>query len=264
MAPDPSRRGRLPGRAPGLALEHELARDGTRRVGGMDEVGRGALAGPVTVGVVVLHPGTRRGVPGLRDSKLLSPARRQELVPRVLAWCAAAGVGHSSPAEIDGLGLTAALRLAGHRALAAAGVAAPDVVLLDGRHDWLSPPGAPALFGDPGPGGPGPGDPPAAGEPGEGPAPEPAWAGEVVPRVRADLDCASVAAASVLAKVERDRIMSELAADWPQYGWGTNMGYGAAGHRSALAAHGPSPHHRLSWRLGPGPGPLRTDREGTA
>jgi ribonuclease HII len=203
----------------------------------MDEVGRGALAGPVTVGVVVLRPGTARGVPGLRDSKLLSPARREELVPRILAWCAASGVGHASPQEIDGLGLTAALRRAGHRALTAAGLgpAPPDVVLLDGRHDWLSRPTEPSLLDALGP---------AAGA-----ADEEAWSGRVVTRVKADLTCASVAAASVLAKVERDRIMGELAGDWPQYGWVSNKGYGAAEHRRALADRGPTPHHRLSWRL---------------
>ncbi|GGG64924.1 ribonuclease HII [Kocuria dechangensis] len=236
MAPDPRRPRTLRGAAPGLAVERELSASGAL-VAGMDEVGRGALAGPVTVGVVVLRPGTALGVPGLRDSKLLSPARREELVPRILAWCAAGGVGHASPQEIDGLGLTAALRRAGHRALTAAGLGAapPDVVLLDGRHDWLSRPAEPSLLDALGP---------AAGA-----ADEEAWSGRVVPRVKADLTCASVAAASVLAKVERDRIMGELSGDWPQYGWGSNKGYGAAEHRRALADRGPTPHHRLSWRL---------------
>jgi ribonuclease HII len=232
VAPEP--RGSLRGPAPGLAVERGLQEAGARLVGGMDEVGRGALAGPVTVGLVVLRPDTRRGVPGLRDSKLLSPPRRKALVPRILAWCAAGAVGHASPQEIDALGLTAALRLAGRRALAAAGPP-PDVVVLDGRHDWLTvAPGADRS------------DAPAAGGVAEGAA---QWAGAVVPRVRADLTCASVAAASVLAKVERDRILTELSGDWPQYGWSSNKGYGAAGHRRALAEHGPTPHHRLSWRL---------------
>jgi ribonuclease HII len=239
----------------------------------MDEVGRGALAGPVTAGVVVLRPGTERGVPGLRDSKLLSPARREALVPRILEWCAAGGVGHASPQEIDGLGLTAALRLAGHRAIAAAAQrgALPDVVLLDGGHDWLSGPGAGTLFDgldgldgfdiDAGPGSR-PDPDPAPGPAGEGPrAPE--WTGTVVTRVKADLACASVAAASVLAKVERDRIMGELSSGWPQYGWESNKGYGADRHRRALAEHGATPHHRLSWRLTPAAaGPSRTG-EGT-
>ncbi|MFI7578872.1 ribonuclease HII [Kocuria kalidii] len=217
----------------------------------MDEVGRGALAGPVTVGLVVLRPGTERGVPGLRDSKLLSPARRVELVPRLLAWCAARGVGHASPGEIDALGLTAALRLAGRRAITAAARqgAAPDVVLLDGRHDWLSVPRAPA-----------PGDDPV---PGQGPRSAPDWSGAVVTRVRADLTCASVAAASVLAKVERDRIMEELSTGWPQYGWDSNKGYGAPGHRRALEEHGPTPQHRLSWRLTQAPAGPDTIGDGT-
>ncbi|MEX5257112.1 ribonuclease HII [Kocuria arenosa] len=242
MAPEP-RRGRRPapprGRAPGLDVERSLQAPDGRLVGGMDEVGRGALAGPVTAGLVVLRPGTERGVPGLRDSKLLSPTRREALVPRILAWCAAAGVGHASPQEIDGLGLTAALRLAGRRAVAAAAQqgAPPDVVLLDGGHDWLSLPQ----------------DSSPAGAAGPVPAPGPDWSGTVVARVRADLTCASVAAASVLAKVERDRIMGELAGGWPQYGWDSNKGYGAVRHRRALEEHGTTPHHRLSWRLTPAP-----------
>lgn len=236
MAPEPGASRRPagpPGRAPGLAVERALQDAGARLVGGMDEVGRGALAGPVTAGVVVLRPGTVRGIPGLRDSKLLGPARREALVPRIRSWCAAGGVGHASPQEIDGLGLTAALRLAGHRALAAAARegTAPDVVLLDGRHDWLSPAGEPSLFDA------------------SAPADEPSWTGTVVTRVKADLTCASVAAASVLAKVERDRIMRELSGAWPQYGWDSNKGYGAAGHRAALEEAGPTPHHRMSWRL---------------
>ncbi|WP_344123229.1 ribonuclease HII [Kocuria aegyptia] len=217
----------------------------------MDEVGRGALAGPVTAGLVVLRPGTERGVAGLRDSKLLSPARREALVPRILAWCAAAGIGHASPQEVDGLGLTAALRLAGRRAIAAAAQrgAHPEVVLLDGGHDWLSLPQAPRATGPAGP----------------VPSSEPDWCGTVVTRVRADLTCASVAAASVLAKVERDRIMGELSGGWPQYGWDSNKGYGSVRHRRALEEHGTTPHHRLSWRLTQAPpaaGP-RTIGDGT-
>jgi len=247
VAPDPRRARASRGAAPGLAVERELSAAGAL-VAGMDEVGRGALAGPVTVGVVVLRPGTARGVPGLRDSKLLSPARREELVPRILAWCAASGVGHASPQEIDALGLTAALRRAGHRALAAAGPggAPPDVVLLDGRHDWLSRPAEASLLDalDP------------------GAADEEAWPGRVVTRVKADLTCASVAAASVLAKVERDRIMAELSGEWPQYGWVSNKGYGAAEHRRALADRGPTPHHRLSWRLTQPPVPAGSGTSG--
>jgi len=261
VAPDPRpvrRAATVRGAAPGLAVERSLEEAGARHVGGMDEVGRGALAGPVTVGVVVLHPGTERGLPGLRDSKLLNPAQREALVPRVLRWCAAGGVGHASPGEIDALGLTGALRLAGRRALTAAaggGAPAPDVVLLDGRHDWLSEPAA-SLFDAVAPAGP-PGAP--AG-----------WSGKVVTRIKADLTCASVAAASVLAKVERDRIMEELSGEWPQYGWDSNKGYGAGGHRRALEERGPTPHHRLSWRLtrppvptAPGTTPQSTSRDET-
>ncbi|MFI7482871.1 ribonuclease HII [Kocuria sp. M1R5S2] len=258
MGPEPrrQRRSRAPrGRAPGLDVERSLERPGASVVAGMDEVGRGALAGPVTAGLVVPPPGAARGLPGLRDSKLLSPARREALVPRILAWSAASGVGHASPAEVDALGLTAALRLAGRRALASAsaGGPAPDVVLLDGAHDWLTDPGVVPLLDGPA----------ADGDP-AGPVPQ-EWTGTVVTRVRADVTCASVAAASVLAKVERDRIMTGLAGDWPQYGWDSNKGYGAMGHRRALAQDGPTPHHRLSWRLvePPAPAPPSTSGDET-
>ncbi len=89
------------------------------------------------------------------------------------------------------------------------------------------------------------------------------WTGTVVTRVKADLTCASVAAASVLAKVERDRMMGELSAGWPQYGWDSNKGYGAARHRRALEEHGTTPHHRLSWRLVPAAAGAHRTGEGT-
>lgn len=238
MAPEPRAPRAAPaGPVPGLDVERSLQGSDARLVGGMDEVGRGALAGPVSAGLVVLRPGTARGIPGLRDSKLLSPARREALVPCILAWCAAHGVGHSTAQEIDAFGLTAALGLAGRRALAAAAHqgAVPDVVLLDGRHDWLSTPEELSVC--------------AAPAPASAHGAAPGWSGSVVTRVRADLSCASVAAASVLAKVERDRVMRGLAVAWPQYGWETNKGYGAAGHLRALEEDGPTPHHRLSWRL---------------
>ncbi len=188
----------------------------------MDEVGRGSLAGPVTVGAVLVLTETRSAPTGLRDSKALSPKQREALYPRVLRWAPAHGVGHASAEEIDVVGLTAALRLAGVRALRALGrpVAA---VLLDGSHDWL-------------------------GSTGDG-VPEFPGSHRVTMRVKADRDCSSVAAASVLAKVERDRIMARLDNPGLGYGWCSNKGYAAPEHLSAIAQQGPSKHHRLSWQL---------------
>lgn len=211
--------------APTLRLERSLLRGGATRVAGVDEVGRGALAGPVSVGVVIVSdPG--RVPTGLRDSKLLTPAAREALVPAIRAWADAAAVGHAAPTEIDRWGITAALRLAAERALATLD-ARPDVAILDGHHDWLR--RAPRVSASP--------------------ALEANY--EVRTLIKADLTCASVAAASVLAKVERDAIMSELARSFPVYGWDENRGYASAGHRDALLASGPCDHHRRTWRLLP-------------
>lgn len=221
-------------------------------VAGMDEVGRGALAGPVSVGVAVVDPMTTDDVPaGLRDSKLLSPARREALVVPVRDWVVDAAVAHASAEEIDRLGIVAALRLAGRRALAelAGRGCAPGVVLLDGSHDWLSAPQD--LLGSweasclsPGSRGEG-GDP-------EGTTSSLALAPAVqvpavVTRVRADAGCAVVAAASVLAKVERDALMEGL--EDPGYDWASNKGYASARHVEGLRLLGASALHRRSWRL---------------
>lgn len=217
-------------RVPTRTLERALLRSGHGLVAGVDEVGRGALAGPVSVGVVVVDLTTRAAPRGLRDSKLLTPAAREALRVPVRRWCVASAVGHASPREIDTWGIVAALRAAGHRALAelrAAGCV-PEAVILDGSHDWLTPPAQGDLFDDPAPG-----------------APVPA----VHLRVKADLTCAVVAAASVLAKCERDEILTGLADDHPAYGWAVNKGYAVPEHLAALRALGPSPHHRVSWRL---------------
>jgi ribonuclease HII len=139
-------------------------------------------------------------------------------------------VGHASAAEIDEVGIIAALRRAGLRALAALPVR-PDAVLLDGSHDWLTRPGQASLLD----------------------LFEAAEAAVAVPpvttRVKADLTCASVAAASVLAKTERDEIMRTLADRHPQYGWAHNKGYASPDHLEALREHGPCAEHRRSWRL---------------
>ena len=234
-----TRAGARPAARPGPHLRHErvLLREGATFVAGMDEVGRGSLAGPVSVGVVVGDAATRSAPRGVADSKLLTPAARTALLPALGRWGLARAVGHASAAEIDDLGIIAALRLAGSRALATvvAVVGRVDVVLLDGSHDWLTPPAAvPDLF--------------ASFD--ETPAP-------AVPRVRmrvkADRTCASVAAASVLAKCERDALMVDLAAQHPAYRWDENKGYASPDHLAALRELGPSELHRRSWRL-PGVG----------
>ena len=216
---------------PSLRVERALQRDGHRVLAGMDEVGRGALAGPVSVGVVVIDETCRSAPVGVKDSKLLTPLARGRMVRPIQRWARAYAVGHSSPAEIDEIGIMGGLRLAGMRALAsiaAAGVE-PDLVILDGNHDWLTPPDELGLL---------------------------AFAHEGAPSVppvttmiKADMKCSSVAAASVIAKVERDGLMVALDADHPAYGWAVNKGYAAPEHMLALEAHGPCVQHRRSWRL---------------
>lgn len=231
--------------APHLRHERLLLRDGARLLAGMDEVGRGSLAGPVSVGVVVVDVTTRSAPKGVADSKLLAPAARTRLLPALGRWGLARAVGHASAAEIDEIGIIAALRLAGTRALetVAATVGPVDVVLLDGSHDWLSRPAQPDLF--------------TLDEEPALPAPR------VHMRVKADRTCASVAAASVLAKCERDAMMVDLAAEHPAYRWDENKGYASAEHMAALRELGPSVLHRRSWRL-PGTAdgtPLPVDEE---
>ncbi|MBE1874586.1 ribonuclease HII [Myceligenerans sp. TRM 65318] len=218
----------------------------------MDEVGRGALAGPVSVGVVVVDARTRTAPKGLADSKLLTAAAREGLVPKVRRWALAAAVGHASAAEIDAHGIIAALRLAGRRALTEveSTVGRVDVVLLDGKHDWLSDPG-PDLFAS---GGidvvTGSADvaPDGAGDIGVTAA-DVVSGPDVVTMIKADMRCSSVAGASVLAKVERDAILTRLAGDHPHYDWANNKGYSAPAHLEALANRGPSVLHRRSWNL---------------
>ncbi len=235
-----SRRSRTEGarsRVPTLREERRLLRSGHLLVAGMDEVGRGALAGPVTVGVVVVDASVRTAPQGVRDSKLLSPAVRQTLVPKLRRWAAGYAVGHAEPEEIDAYGIIAALRLAGRRALAQLPVL-PSCVLLDGSHDWLTrPEQAPGLF--------------ELDLPGRRPAPPVDLALEPSVRtlVKADLACAAVAAASVLAKVERDSIMVSRSDAFPAYGWRDNKGYSAPDHTAALRRHGPCAQHRRSWSL---------------
>jgi ribonuclease HII len=208
---------------PNLRTERAYLAEGHRRVAGCDEVGRGSLGGPVSVGVVVVDGSTGRPPTGLRDSKLLTPAARNELVPRIEGWAVAHAVGHATAAEIDQLGILRALRLAGERALHGVGTEI-DVVVLDGNYDWFTRP-------EPHP---------------DGPIAVPQ---RVDLKIKADLACASVAAASVLAKVSRDALMVELARVHPEYGWDGNKGYASPGHLAALRDVGPCEQHRRSWNL---------------
>jgi ribonuclease HII len=221
---------------PSLRFERELQRGGHALVAGMDEVGRGALAGPVSVGVVVIDQACRSAPVGVKDSKLLSHQIRERLVPKIQGWATAYAVGHASPGEIDRCGIMVALRFAGTRALAALSVM-PDLIILDGNYDWLTDPGRVGLLG--------------LLEEGVGLAPGVPSAPCVPVRtmVKADMFCSSVAAASVLAKVERDAMMVALAADVPGYAWELNKGYSAPEHFAALTSLGPTVHHRRSWRL---------------
>lgn len=214
---------------PTLDYEFSLARDGYRVLIGLDEVGRGALAGPVSVGAVAVDlaevAAGRIAPTGVRDSKLLSPARRAAASLRLPDWTLARAVGSASPAEIDAHGITRALGMAGWRALApvldtlGAAVETPGsaVILVDGNHDWLSPVRRSPL--------------------------------PVHVRVKADATVMTVAGASVLAKVERDAEMTRLDADFPQFGWAGNKGYGSASHRAAIRVSGPCEQHRRTWRL---------------
>ena len=219
-----------------LLKDHEL-------VGGLDEVGRGALAGPVTVGLAIVSRSTADAFPeGLADSKMLSPARREALVAPCAAWLADHAIAHASPAEIDALGIAAALRLAGRRALAQVRQRGhlPGIIILDGTANWLAQPAGDLLTALDQPGAPAPtGD--------YGPAIPDDDVPGVVMRVKADAGCAVVAAASVLAKVERDAIMSALAD--PGYGWASNKGYASPAHIRGLTALGASDQHRRSWHL---------------
>ena len=213
---------------PTLRMERAMLREGAELVIGCDEVGRGAIAGPVAVGLSVFA-GRAGGAPkGLRDSKMLSEPKREELYPVVAAWSVQSAVGLASNEEVERIGIIAALGLAAARALAELhdiGVAMGGaVVLLDGSHDWLTPAIA------------------RGGVIPDG-APRPA----VTTRVKADRDCAVVAAASVLAKVHRDRLMIGADAVHPGYRWSGNKGYASSEHYAAIDEIGPSPLHRWSW-----------------
>ena len=203
---------------PTLDVERELFAEGATCVIGVDEVGRGAIAGPVVVGVSLIRSVTDFPA-GLRDSKLISAKRRDSLVEPVLEWVDASAQGEATAAEIDEFGIVAALTRAGERAFAKLAIDGHDltggVVLLDGTHNWLKGGLLPPL--------------------------------DIRVRAKADRDCAVVAAASVCAKVYRDGLMVTAAGSDDTYGWSSNKGYGSEGHFDAIRAHGATPFHRTTW-----------------
>ena len=207
MTTVPTLRRALQGKAPGLDIERKLWGAGHDIVVGVDEVGRGAWAGPITVGAAVI-PRDRR-VYKVRDSKMLTEPEREAIFDRVAQWCRAWSVGHASHEECDRLGMSEAQRLAARRALAGLGLSA-DKVMVDGNWDF------------------------AAG-------------GRAVRIVKGDATCLSIAAASILAKVSRDRIMRRSARHYPAYWFDSNKGYPGPRHRAALQWLGPSSIHRRSW-----------------
>jgi ribonuclease HII len=203
----------LPAASLGFERERQFLAEGRRCIAGLDEVGRGPLAGPVVAAAVVLDPDQ---VPdGLADSKALTAARREELFGLILAT-AQVGVASVSHVEIDAINIRQASLLAMCRALAAL-PCSPDMALVDGN----DPPRLPC---------------------------------GVEPIVKGDATVASIAAASIVAKVVRDRLMRRLGLIYTAYGFDTNAGYATAAHLEALAVHGPCPFHRQSFS------PLRQGR----
>jgi ribonuclease HII len=197
------------GRAPTRSIEKDLWDLGHDVIVGVDEVGRGAWAGPLAVGAAIL-PRDRR-VNGVRDSKVLTERDRERLFDRIAGWCEKWAVGVASQRECDELGMADAQRLAARRAIDGLGVR-PDAAVVDGLWDFVTP-----------------------------------HVAHVVRRVKADRDCLSVAAASILAKVVRDREMRVLSDHYPNWSFDTNKGYPCPVHKAALQGYGPSPIHRRTW-----------------
>lgn len=202
----PRLRKALKRRAPGLQVERALWASGHEVVVGVDEVGRGAWAGPLTIGAVVL-PKDRR-INKVRDSKALTEAEREALFDRIAGWCEAWAIGHASAQECDELGMSDAQRLAARRALDGLGLPV-DHVIVDGKWDFVG--------------------------------------GSTTMIVKGDATCLSIAAASILAKVTRDRLMREDDEHFPAYDFAWNKGYPCPRHQQALRGLGPCAIHRRSW-----------------
>ena len=203
----PRLRKSLKTRAPNLAVERRMWDLGYEVVVGVDEVGRGAWAGPISVGAAVVPRNSR--VYKIRDSKMLTEKEREALFDRVADWCLAWSVGHASHLECDEMGMSAAQRLAARRALDGLG-RRPDRVLIDGNWDFVG-------------------------------------GGRTTKIVRGDVTILSISAASVLAKVTRDRIMRTEAEHYPAFNFEGNKGYPCPVHKAALQAWGPTTLHRRTW-----------------
>jgi len=211
---------------PSLNSERRIFERGNRFVIGIDEVGRGAIAGPVAVGVSLIdktNPALETWPQKLQDSKLMTPKSRSEIAQPLIDWVSSHAVGFSTNSEIDELGISEALRLAARRALdelfndpKIRKLIAEDgaVILLDGSQNWLG---------------------------------KVAYGLDVQVQVKADTNCVSVAAAAVLAKVTRDSLMQQLDQQNPGYGLAGHKGYASAAHISALRELGPSAIHRVTW-----------------
>jgi ribonuclease HII len=190
-----------------LTLERELWARGLELVAGVDEAGRGPLAGPVVAAAVIFRPEQR--VAGVTDSKQLTEAQRDDLVAAIRHRALCIGVGAASCREVDRLNILKATHLAMSRAVAALPLR-PDHVLVDGL-------------------------------------PVPGLGPDHTSVVDGDAKSYTIACASIVAKTTRDRIMRRLAGRYPGYGWETNVGYGTPEHVMALGQHGPTPHHRRSF-----------------
>ena len=203
----PQLRGALKKKPPGLRVERELWAEGAEVVAGIDEVGRGAWAGPLTLAAVVV-PREKR-LYKVRDSKMLTAAEREVMFDRVVDWADHVSVAHATQAECDELGMSAAQKLAAQRALAGLGVTV-DHVLVDGNWDFVETHPTTML-------------------------------------VKGDAVSLSIAAASIVAKVTRDRIMTRWHDTFPAYAFAGNKGYPCPRHKAALAGFGPSAIHRRRW-----------------
>ena len=215
---------------PTLDFENNLFSRGAKLIAGMDEVGRGCLAGPVSVGVAVISIENINPPENLADSKLLTHEQREELLPLVKTWVKDFAVGHASNNEIDEIGLTRALRRAGRRALVQLETK-PDHLILDGKHNWLMPEKETQNMFEQ--------------EFDDGPLSVDL---KIITQVKADLTCASVAAASIVAKTTRDQMMAELSKEFPNYFWAENKGYAAPEHLEAIKSFGATKYHRVSWK----------------
>jgi ribonuclease HII len=204
----PKLRKALKKHSPSLSVERDLWDAGLDVVVGVDEVGRGAWAGPLAVGAAVL-PQDRR-VNKVRDSKLLTEPEREALFDRIASWCRAWSVGFASVEECEELGMADAQRLAARRAIEGLDLGEPDRVLIDGNWDFVG-------------------------------------GGRTDRLVKGDRRCLSIAAASILAKVTRDRVMRAESEHFPGYDFDLNKGYPCPRHKLALSAYGPTSIHRRRW-----------------